>query len=106
MTTPTQDHIHFVVAPPNGRNANVTLESGGRPIGGFVVSWMGFLIAGDRGQRAAIHFIAEQAPAHIRVLVQRTLEAGWTFYLNRTVVTPEEIADGFDLDHHDQLIAA
>lgn len=106
MATSAKDHIHFVVDPQNERSASITLESGGRPIGGFIVSWMGFLIAGDHGQRAAIRFIAEQAPAHIRALVQRTLEAGWTFYLNRTVVTREEIADGFDLDHQDRQIAA
>lgn len=96
MPALADNHIHFVVDPARDGTANIVLmESGDRRVAGYVVSWMGFLYAGDKGQAAAMRFLAEEAPRGIRDLVEGTMERGWTFYLNRTLVTREEMVGAF-----------
>jgi hypothetical protein len=98
MTVLAEHHVHFVVEPAADGTANIVLVSGDRRIAGYVVSWMGFLYAGDKGQLSAMRFLAEEAPARVASLIEHTLRTGWTFYLNRTLVTTGEIVDAFRIE--------
>ena len=105
MTVLAEHHVHFVVDPAEDETANIMLESSGRPVCGYVVSWTGFLYAGDKGQLAAMRFLAEKAPQRVRSLVARTLESDFAFYLNRTLVTREEMLDAFGVGAASRLAA-
>jgi hypothetical protein len=89
--------LEFVVNPIAGRpEAAISVEMDGQ-IDGFIVNYTGYLLAGDRGQGAAIDYIGGVAPQRVRSLVAAALGSDLAIRLDRTAIQRVDVERAFGL---------